>query len=66
MPSEDTEIIELNQYWKSDKTPFIIYEGFESLIEKIDGCENNPEKSFYNRVKGTYSIRFLNDYNIII
>ena len=45
MPSEDTKILEFNQYWKSDKTPSIICANLESLIKKIDGCKNNPEKS---------------------
>ena len=26
--------------------PFVIYADLESLLEKIDGCKNNPEKSF--------------------
>ena len=30
---------------KSDKIPYIIYAGIESLIRKIDECANNPEKS---------------------
>ena len=30
---------------KSDKMPYIIYVDLESLIKKIDGCTNNPEKS---------------------
>ena len=35
MYSEDTKIVEFNQYHKSDKTPpFIIYADFECLIEK--------------------------------
>ena len=29
MPSEDTKILELNQYQKSDKAPFIIYADLE-------------------------------------
>ena len=29
---------------KSDKMPYIIYADLESLIKKIDGCANNPEK----------------------
>ena len=45
MPSADTKILEFKQYQKSDKTPFIIYGDLESLIEKIDGFKNNPEKS---------------------
>ena len=46
MPSEDTKILEFNQYQKSDKAPFIIYADLECLIEKIDGCKNNLENSF--------------------
>ena len=30
---------------KSDKVPFNIYADLESLIQKIEGCKNNPEKS---------------------
>ena len=43
MTSEDTEILEFNQYQKSDKAPFIIYADLECLKEKIDGCKNNPQ-----------------------
>ena len=50
MHSEDTKIIEFNQYEKSDKAPFIIYADFECLIEKIDGCKNNPDNSFTTKV----------------
>ena len=39
MPSEDTKIIEFNQYQKSDKAPFIIYADLECIIEKTDGCK---------------------------
>ena len=46
MHSEDTKIIEFNQYEKSDKAAFIIYADLEYLIEKIDGCKNNPDNSF--------------------
>ena len=45
MPSEGTKILQFNQYQKSNKTPFLTYADLESLIEKIDGCKNNPEKS---------------------
>ena len=53
MRSEDTKILEFNQYQKSDKVPFLIYTDLECIIEKIDGCE-------------TYSIRLFNVYNIFI
>ena len=45
MPSIDTKILEFDQHRISDKAPFIIYADLESLIVKIDGCKNNPEKS---------------------
>ena len=38
MTSEDTKILEFDQYQKSDKPPFIIYEDLECIIEKVDGC----------------------------
>ena len=61
LPFEDTEILEFNQYQKSDKAPFIIYEDLECIIEKIDGCKNNRNES-----KRTYSFSFFNIYNIFI
>ena len=41
MPSEKDNILEFNQYMKSDKTRSIIYADIESLIRKIDGCVNS-------------------------
>ena len=40
---KDTKILKINQYQKSDKTPFIIYADLECLIEKVDVCEYNHE-----------------------
>ena len=37
IPSEDTKILEFNQYLKSDKASFVIYVDLEYLIKKIDG-----------------------------
>ena len=42
MPSEDTKILEFNQYKKSDKAPFIIY----GDLKRIDRCKNNTENSY--------------------
>ena len=50
MSSEDTKILEFNQYQKSDKAPFIIYADLECIIENIDGCKSNPEISFTTKV----------------
>ena len=41
MSSEDTKILEFNQYKKYVKVPFITYADLECLIKKIDGCKNN-------------------------
>ena len=43
MPSEETDILEFNQYQKSDKAPFIVHSDLECITENIDGCKNNPE-----------------------
>ena len=45
MFSEDNKILEFNQYQKSDKALFLIYEDLTCIIEKIDECKNNPENS---------------------
>ena len=50
MPSEDTKILEFNQYKKSDEAPFVIYADFVCFIEKIDGCKSNPENSSTTKV----------------
>ena len=39
MPSENTKILEFNQYQKSNKVPSIIYADLQCIIEKIDGCK---------------------------
>ena len=45
MPSEDSKILEFNQYQKYDKESFIIYADLECIIENIDECKNNLENS---------------------
>ena len=50
MPSDDTKILEFNQYEKPDKAPFIIYADLECIIEKIYGCKNNLESSSTTKV----------------
>ena len=50
IPPEDNEILEFNQYQKSDKAPFIIYADLECIIERIDGCKNNSENSSTTKV----------------
>ena len=50
MHSEDTKILEFNQYQKFDKASLTIYADHECIIEKIDGCKNNPESSSTKKV----------------
>ena len=50
MHSEDTKILEFNQYQKFDKASLTIYADHECIIEKIDGCKNNPESSCTTKV----------------
>ena len=38
MPSEDTKILEFNQYKKSYIAQFIIYADLECMIEKTGEC----------------------------
>ena len=45
MLEEDNKILKYNQGEKSMKVPFIIYADLESLLEKMNTCHNNPEKS---------------------
>ena len=58
MTSEDTKILEFNQYQKSDKAPFITYADLECLIKKIDGCKNNPENLFATKLSEHISSAF--------
>ena len=61
MTSEDSKILEFNQYQKSGKALFIIYAVLENIIQKIDGC-----KFIYYKSKQTSSIRFFNVCNVLI
>ena len=50
MRSEDTRILEFNQYQTFDEASFIIYADVECVTEKTDGCKNNPENSATTKV----------------
>ena len=45
MPKENNRILKYNHGEKSVKVPFIIYADLESLLEKMNTCHNNSEKS---------------------
>ena len=49
MPKEGS-ILKYNHGEKSTKIPFIIYADIESLLDKIDTCHNNPEKSSTTKI----------------
>ena len=50
MPSEGTNMLELNQYWKSDKMPSIIYVDLVFFFKKVDGCKNNLTKLYTTKI----------------
>ena len=47
---DDTKVLGFNQYQKSDKEPFVFHADLEYLIEKNDGCKNNPENLFTTKL----------------
>ena len=46
MPDENKKILKYIPGEKSLKVPFIIYADLECLLQKINTCKNNPEKSY--------------------
>ena len=69
MSSDDTKILEVNLYQKSNKASFIIYADLECVIEKIDGCKNNPENSSTTKVSehipSTFSMSTISSFTSI-
>ena len=66
MSLEKNKILKFNQHMKSDKMLYIIYADLESLIKKIDGCVNNPEKIFNNKKWRAYPLWIFNLNNLEI
>ena len=50
MPEEYNKILKYNEGEKSMRVPFIIYTDLECLLEKINTCYNNPEKSSTTKI----------------
>ena len=50
MPTKDNNIIKYNRREKSIKMAFTIYAYLECLLEKIDTCENDPNKSCTTKI----------------
>ena len=49
-PKENNEILKYNRGEKSMKVPFIIYTDLESLLQRMNTCHNNPEKSSATKI----------------
>ena len=50
MPEEYNKILKYNEGEKSMRVPFIIYADLEYLLEKMNTCYNNPEKSSTTKI----------------
>ena len=51
MPNEDNKILKNNHGENSLKASTIIYADLECLLEKINLCQNNLEKSYTEKKK---------------
>ena len=65
MPEEDNKILKYNQGEKSRKVSFIIYANLESLLEKMNTCHNNPEKSSTTKISKHIYIHCLHNVHLI-
>ena len=54
MPNEDNKILKYNPGEESLKVPFIIYADLECLLQKINTCQNNPDKSYTEKKQSIY------------
>ena len=63
MLSEDSKILEFNQYQKSDKAPFIIYADLECIIEKID--ENSSATKVSEHIPSGFSMSKISSFRSI-
>ena len=50
MPKENNKVLKYNHGEKSMKVPFIIYADLECLLEKMNTCHNNPQKSSATKI----------------
>ena len=46
MPEKGKNTLEYKDSGRDQKVPFVIYADFEAIVEKVEGCERNDEKSF--------------------
>ena len=50
MPKENNKVLKYNHGEKSMEVPFIIYADLECLLEKMNTCHNNPQKSSATKI----------------
>ena len=46
MPDKDNNILKFNNFHKQQAVQFVIYADFEAIVEKIQGCQQNNNKSY--------------------
>ena len=46
MPDKNNNILKFNNFHKQQPVPFAIYADFEAIVEKIQGCQQNNNKSY--------------------
>ena len=57
-PGSDESILSFKDHHKSMRVPFVFYADFESIIEPIDTCQPNPNKSYTNKYQKHTPISF--------
>ena len=46
MPKEEENKMAFTNYYKQMKAPYVVYEDFECVLRKIEGCETAPNSSY--------------------
>ena len=46
MPNKYNNILKFNNFHKQQAVPFVIYADFEAITEKIQGCQQDGNKSY--------------------
>ena len=65
MSEKDNKILKYNYGEKSMKVPFIIYADIKSLLEKMNTCHKNPEKSSTTKINKHTAIYSLFLFTVI-
>ena len=55
MPNKDEKVFFKN-YHKQQANPFIIYADLEAILQKISGCQSNPENVLHKLIKHTHAV----------